>query len=100
MAIAEQLILTGGTETSVGVRRGAMSLSMLPKGQTARVVAVGGADSGVARRLMEMGVVPGAPVRVVKCAPLGDPIQVRVRGYDLALRRAEAQNISVVTNDN
>jgi ferrous iron transport protein A len=48
---------------------------------------------------MEMGVVPGAPVRVIKAAPLGDPIEVRVRGYHLALRRAEAQTISVTTSD-
>jgi ferrous iron transport protein A len=49
--------------------------------------------------LMEMGVVPGAPVRVIKAAPLGDPLEVRVRGYHLALRRTEAQRILVVTGD-
>lgn len=75
------------------------SLHTLPHGKAARVIAVGGAGA-VARRLMEMGVVPGARVTVVKVAPLGDPIQVRVRGYDLALRRAEAQTISVALSDN
>jgi Fe2+ transport system protein FeoA len=44
---------------------------------------------------MEMGVVPGAPVRVIKAAPLGDPIEVRVHGYHLALRRSEAETILV-----
>jgi len=44
---------------------------------------------------MEMGLVPGAPVRVVKAAPLGDPIQVCVHNYHLALRRAEARSIQV-----
>jgi ferrous iron transport protein A len=44
---------------------------------------------------MQMGVLPGVPISVVKSAPLGDPIQVRVRGYDLALRRIEAQTITV-----
>jgi len=73
---------------------GTTTLGVLPHGKTARVVAVGGAGA-VARRLMEMGVVPGAPVCVVKTAPLGDPIQIRVRGYDLALRYTEAQTISV-----
>ena len=69
-------------------------LNTLPHGVEARVVAVG--DTGpVTRRLMEMGVVPGAPVRVIKAAPLGDPIEVRVRSYHLALRRAEAQTITV-----
>jgi ferrous iron transport protein A len=71
------------------------TLDRLPRGVKARVVAVGGAGP-VARRLMEMGVVPGAPVRVVKAAPLGDPLEVRVRNYHLALRRAEAQTITVV----
>lgn len=75
-----------------------LSLATLPAGTEARVISVNG--SGViARRLMEMGVVPGAPVRVIKSAPLGDPIEIRVRGYHLALRRAEAETISVTTND-
>jgi ferrous iron transport protein A len=49
----------------------------------------------VALRLMEMGLVPGAPVRVVRTAPLGDPLQVCVRSYHLALRRVEAQTVMV-----
>jgi ferrous iron transport protein A len=77
-------------------RRGAqITLNALPFGARARVASVGGAGA-VARRLMEMGVVPGAPISVVKAAPLGDPIEVRVRGYHLALRRSEAESISVV----
>jgi Fe2+ transport system protein FeoA len=73
-----------------------LSLAGLPIGVQARVVGVKGSGA-IARRLMEMGVVPGAPVRVIKAAPLGDPIEVRVRGYNLALRRTEAQTISVAT---
>jgi ferrous iron transport protein A len=80
-------------------RRGVgMTLNSLPHGTEARVVSVDG-ESAAARRLMEMGVVPGAPVCVIKAAPLGDPIEVRVRGYHLALRRAEAQTITVVTSN-
>jgi ferrous iron transport protein A len=75
-----------------------VSLDRLRMGTNARVLSVGG-EGAVARRLMEMGVVPGAPVRVVKAAPLGDPLEVRVRNYHLALRRSEAQTISVVMND-
>jgi ferrous iron transport protein A len=75
-----------------------VSLDGLRAGTPARVLAVRG-EGPVARRLMEMGVVPGAPVRVVKVAPLGDPLEVRVRNYNLALRRSEAQTISVVTSD-
>jgi ferrous iron transport protein A len=76
------------------------TLAHLPIGVKARVISVSGAGS-VARRLMEMGVVPGAPVSVVRIAPLGDPLQIRVRGYHLALRRTEAQTIlvSAVTDD-
>lgn len=70
------------------------SLASLPIGAHARVIGVNGTGA-VARRLMEMGVVPGAQVRVIKAAPLGDPIEVRVRGYHLALRRTEAQTITV-----
>jgi len=76
----------------------AATLNSLPYGTEARVVSVDG-EGAVARRLMEMGVVPGAPVCVIKAAPLGDPIEVRVRGYHLALRRAEAETIRVVTGD-
>lgn len=76
----------------------AVSLDRLRAGAPARVLAVKGTGA-VARRLMEMGVVPGAPVRVVKAAPLGDPLEVRVRNYHLALRRSEAQTISVVMSD-
>jgi ferrous iron transport protein A len=71
-----------------------LSLASLPIGTRARVIAVNGSGP-LARRLMEMGVVPGAPVRIIKAAPLGDPIEVRVRGYHLALRRTEAQTIIV-----
>ena len=73
-----------------------LSLARLPIGTRARVIAVNGSGA-IARRLMEMGVVPGAPIRVIKAAPLGDPIEIRVRGYNLALRRTEAQTISVTT---
>lgn len=76
----------------------AVSLDALEAGRHARVTAVRGSGA-VARRLMEMGVVPGAPVRVIKSAPLGDPLEVRVRNYHLALRRNEAQTVSVVIGD-
>jgi ferrous iron transport protein A len=87
-----------GAHLAQSARRAATTLNTLPHGMEARVVSVDG-ESAVARRLMEMGVVPGAPVCVIKAAPLGDPIEVRVRGYHLALRRAEAQTITVVTSD-
>lgn len=73
------------------------TLAGLPHGKNARIVAIDG-RSAVSRRLLEMGVVPGAPIRVIKSAPFGDPIEVKVRGYNLALRRTEALTISVVTD--
>jgi Fe2+ transport system protein FeoA len=73
-----------------------LSLASLPVGAQARVIGINGSGA-IARRLMEMGVVPGAPVRVIKTAPLGDPIEIRIRGYHLALRLTEAQTISVTT---
>ena len=79
-------------------RRGAVSLNALPHGTPARVVSVEG-EGPVSLRLMEMGVVPGAPVRVIKAAPLGDPIEVRVHGYHLALRRSEAETILVTSDE-
>jgi ferrous iron transport protein A len=75
-----------------------LSLDRLAPGVAARVLAVTGSGP-VARRLMEMGVVPGAPVRVVKAAPLGDPLEVQVRNYHLALRRSEARTVTVATGE-
>jgi ferrous iron transport protein A len=71
-----------------------MKLTNIPIGQSARVLAVNG-NSPITKRLMEMGVVPGVSVRVVKSAPFGDPLEIRVRGYNLAMRRSEAQTIEV-----
>jgi ferrous iron transport protein A len=72
-------------------------LDALPRGVQARVLRMEGSGP-VAKRLMEMGIVPGAPVSVVRCAPLGDPIEIRVRGYHLALRRSEARTITVMSD--
>ena len=71
-----------------------VALTTLSIGADARVVAVRG-EGAVTRRLLEMGVVPGVTVSIVKKAPFGDPIEVRVRGYSLAMRRTEADAIEV-----
>lgn len=75
-----------------------MTLDRIPFDTMARVASVAATDAH-GLRLMEMGVVPGAPVRVVKAAPLGDPIQVCVRDCHLALRRSEARAIEVILDD-
>lgn len=71
-----------------------MTLANLKIGTRAKVVRVTG-KTAVTRRLMEMGVIPGVAVTVVKAAPFGDPIQIRVRGYSLAMRKSEAEIIEV-----
>lgn len=70
------------------------TLSELPVGSEGRVVSVN-ATNGIARRIMEMGVIPGVTISVIKTAPFGDPIEVRVRGYSLAMRKTEADAIEV-----
>ena len=75
-----------------------MTLDKTPLGSTVRIISLESSDI-VTRRLMEMGMVPGSAVRVVKSAPLGDPIQIFVRNYHLALRRNEARAITVATCD-
>jgi ferrous iron transport protein A len=63
-------------------------------GTTARVVKISGGGP-VKRRLMEMGLTKGVEVQVRKVAPLGDPLEVTVRGYELSLRKADAELIEV-----
>ncbi len=69
-----------------------MTLADLPKGESRTVLSVLGEDI-VTRRLMEMGLVPGVAVRMIKSAPFGDPLEINVRGYSLALRRNEAESV-------
>ena len=71
-----------------------MTLSNVQPGKKAVVSAVKG-EGRITRRLMEMGVVPGVSVRMVKAAPFGDPIEVRLLGYNLAIRRNEADAVEV-----
>lgn len=62
--------------------------------QTVKVVKLHG-DGAVKRRIMDMGITKGVDVYVRKVAPLGDPIEVTVRGYELSLRKADADMIEV-----
>ena len=59
------------------------------------IVRVIAAENGARRRLLEMGFVPGTPLRVVRLAPLGDPMQIELHGYHISLRRSEARAILV-----
>ena len=71
-----------------------MTLDTLPLGQEAVITAVGG-EGALRCRLLDMGLIPKTAVRVEKQAPLGDPIELRVRGYSLSLRKADARSITV-----
>ena len=70
------------------------SLVDLPLGQNAEIASID-CERRLSRRLMEMGLLPGTRVRLVRVAPLGDPIELRVRNYSLSVRRAEAAKIGV-----
>ena len=63
-------------------------------GDTAKVVKLHG-EGAVRRRIMDMGVTKGAEVYIRKLAPLGDPLEVTVRGYELSIRKADAEFIEV-----
>lgn len=69
-------------------------LSELEPREKGRIIKVGG-RRGIRRRLLDMGIVSGAMVEVQRVAPLGDPVEIRVKGYDLALRKEEAANIQI-----
>jgi len=71
-----------------------MTLKEMKPGEQGKVVSIG--EKGpMRRRIMDMGVTPGADVKVVKVAPLGDPIEVTIRGYELSLRKDEASQIVI-----
>ena len=69
-------------------------LSDLKVGEKAVVTVVNG-EGAVRRRLFDMGITPGAEVYLRKIAPLGDPIEIALRGYELTLRKSEAANVEV-----
>ena len=63
-------------------------------GQTVKVVKLHG-EGAVKRRIMDMGITKGTDVYVRKVAPLGDPVEVTIRGYELSLRKADAEMVEV-----
>ena len=70
------------------------NLRDVPVGGTAKVVKIHG-EGAVKRRIMDMGITKGIEIYVRKVAPLGDPIEVTVRGYELSLRKADVEDIEV-----
>ena len=70
------------------------TLKDLKVGESAKVVRVNG-QGAVRRRIMDMGITKGTTVKVRKVAPLGDPFELTVRGYELSIRKADAQMIEI-----
>ena len=73
---------------------GMNNLREVPVGGKAKVVKIHG-EGAVKRRIMDMGITKGVEIFVRKVAPLGDPIEITVRGYELSIRKADAESIEV-----
>ena len=71
-----------------------MNLAQLKPGEKGTIAAIGSIGP-LKRRLMDMGVLVGVEVKVLKVAPMGDPIEVNIKSYNLSLRKKEAEGISV-----
>ena len=71
-----------------------MTLDELKPGESGRITTIG-VVGPLKRRLMDMGVLVGVEVKVIKVAPMGDPLEVALKSYRLSLRRSEAQGITV-----
>ena len=71
-----------------------MTIDELNPGTKGRITAVGG-EGELRLRLLDMGLIPRTEVTLMKVAPMGDPIEIRVRGYELTLRVSDAKNIEV-----
>ncbi len=72
-----------------------MNLSDLNPGEKGRIIKLESTIGPMKRRLMDMGVIPGELFRVEKVAPMGDPIEIRIKGYSLTLRKGETRGIEI-----
>jgi Fe2+ transport system protein FeoA len=72
-----------------------MTLDKLKTGSTGIIKSIGG-EGALRRRLLDMGLTPNTPVMVRKVAPLGDPIELHLRSYELTIRQADAKKIEVL----
>ena len=71
-----------------------MTIYDLKKGQSGRIIK-NGAKGAIKQRFMDMGITKGVTVKVIKVAPLGDPIELEIRGYNLSIRKSDAKQIEV-----
>lgn len=70
------------------------NISALKPGEAGRVIRIG-SSGALRRRIIDMGITPGAVVIMRKAAPLGDPLEINVRGYELSIRKSEAREILI-----
>lgn len=70
------------------------TVNSLKPGQSGEVVALS-ATGALRRRIIDMGITPGAVITLRKIAPFGDPIEINVRGYELSIRKSDAENIQI-----
>ncbi|MBR5115475.1 MAG: FeoA domain-containing protein, partial [Lachnospiraceae bacterium] len=75
-----------------------MNLKELKTGNCGRILSVGG-EGALRQHLLDMGVIPGSVVQVVKYAPMGDPVEIKLHGYELTLRLAEAEKIEIESTE-
>lgn len=75
-----------------------MTLNELPIGKCARITKVGG-EGALRCRLLDMGLIPKTLVKMQKRAPLGDPIEIHLRSYELTLRKEDAEKIEIVLEE-
>ena len=69
-----------------------MTLAQLPVGKEGVIETVGG-EGNLRSRFLDMGLIPGTKVKVLKMAPMGDPIQIHLRGYDITIRKEDGEKI-------
>jgi ferrous iron transport protein A len=71
------------------------TLRTLEVGEAGRVAGFAPGRRSYRRRLLAMGLTPGVPFEVTRCAPMGDPVEIRLRGFSLSLRREEAEALQI-----
>ena len=84
-------MVTGQTETDAKH----MTLDTLALGSTATILSVDCEEKQLRQHILDMGLTPGVDVAMIKAAPMGDPLQLRLRGYELTIRKADAAQISI-----
>ena len=92
---AERCVCMVNQATQESTNQTAATLDRLEPGKDAVISAVKCTDVSLRKHILDMGLTPGTTVKVTKVAPLGDPLETTVRGYELSIRRADAEMIEI-----